>query len=554
MSLCDVAPTTDVDLESIFKDADGKWRAMQLLLEAAFMGKACQIAEVPLYDWLVANAVNYGESFLQPVKKNGEIIDYMPFFTMDREGVINNNYWKASSGNTTPGTAPNGTAFALSIVVESMTSIPADLNWFPIGQSVYISSKGSSGASTLWTGKVIDIAMVGTTGMRLYLADGNSGSTFASTKLQKPTYGVLMKGTNNVHPMERYCAQVPALNTTTSTPFWVQWSRWSICLDDKTRQFMNYIAENNPLYKKYYNVPEVKQNAQLTKDFQNSLAHSFLYQPAISIYQTVTSWDQLDAITSWTDASVSGSSLYWPDIEGRCVGRRAQAVGLREQLNQCGQVLDLNNDVLNLPELEDILYRIYRTRVNNGDKTGIIEAYTDTYYAGVIADGYFARWKAKSSDTTRTMISNTNKLVTGWMFRDFELPYPVGVTLRIMTHLAFDDLVTAHKNAGTTASDLEASGRKLLFIDWSTVHMGVLSDRTVTNSSGTAQDLAKVNESAMCVMDVPNRTTKLNAILWTAVVKCPDASLWIENINSGLPEYTTKINDYTDAYGKLPGH
>ena len=84
--------------------------------------------------------------------------------------------------------------------------------------------------------------------------------------------------------------------------------------------------------------------------------------------------------------------------------------------------------------------------------------------------------------------------------------------------------------------------------------MGVIESRFKDLSSGNIEDLAKINSDAFCRMDNPVRSIRHYLLKWTVDVKCPAASLVIENVAFAVPEVENKYSDYSDIKGNDPSN
>lgn len=547
LTLCNLSPTTADELEEIYKDSAGRWRIMGALLETDIMAKACQIEENPLYAFIRAYAEDWGQNALgRQVSGDRSTIEVMPFIKVTRKNLINNSYWKWTK------TGDSGTVSSITYdiagTVESLTSIPADVAWFPDKLQVHISGKSDAGSATKTQWLVVHQVAAAGNKVTIYLRSQNAGSSFPGSKLQTPASGVLMRGANNISPYESHCDQIPRLNTTSDYLAFVQHTRWSLCNDQLTQKFKQHLLENNPLYRKYYDVPEAEYNKQLLLDFQHRLVHQFLWGKPLP-KQNESEWPELEVIESMTDG-LTGDFLYLQGVEGRCVGRRANVEGVYEQLNRCGRVIDLQGDVLNWPELQDALYELYRMRKSSGTPNAeLIEVVVDSAFRVQLIQGLIRYMKMRYEDTLRftQSIGNQTKTNLGFTYQDFALDFPAGVTLRVTSHIAFDDYVSAHKRAGGEA--LATSSRWMLFLDWSNIKMINLASDTVELSTGDIKDVAKINSDAFCRMKLPTKSIKHYAQLWTVVVTCPGTSLWFENFDFAVPEHQFKYNNYGDYKG-----
>lgn len=551
LSDCDLSPTTEGELDAIYTDSSGRFRIMGALLETNFMGKACQVRESPLYDFIMKYAREWGTKKLNIRKDGFGGNEYEPFVVVGRKAIINNNYWRFASGIAGAGTAPNGSAYTLRIDATSLTDIPISVDWFPIGQSVFISGRGATGAATLTQWKVA-YADNANNVIRLYLVSQIAGAKTPSYKNEVPTEGVGMRGLTNVTPYEKYCYQIPRLNDRIKYLAFIQSTRWTLCEDELTTKFKDRLRANNPLYSEYYDVDEATYNKQVIQDFQNRLVHTFLFNTALP-NQTAALWDQLETISSWSDSGIGGSGIYLPDVEGRCVGRRANAEGVYQQLAECGRVKDLLGQRMNWPELQAELYNMLRIRQDNGTpQANIFDIVVDSAFRPLFIQALVRYQQEKYEGAARYNIEpNIIRTNAGFVFQEFVLDFPAGVVLRVVSHYALDDLLTAHTAVN---SNLTSPGRKALLLDWSSIYFAIIESRTVTRRTGDAEEIAKFNEDALCVIDIPRRSMKLNTMSFSTIVDCPRASLWIENFSFQVPEHQIASGDATDLYGNYAGN
>ena len=97
LTLCNVAPVTDSQLDTIFSDSSGRFRGIGALLEADMMGKACQVEENPLYNFIVANVESYQQNVRSSKRLNSGITEVEPFLKVRRKGIINNLFWSVKA-------------------------------------------------------------------------------------------------------------------------------------------------------------------------------------------------------------------------------------------------------------------------------------------------------------------------------------------------------------------------------------------------------------------------------------------------------------------------
>lgn len=551
-TLCEISATRDNELEDIYKDSSDRWRIIGSILESDIMGKACQIVTNGMYDWIQANRKEFGAKRLTASKIAEGRWSVQPFVLVERHGPVNNEFWNVTSGVSGAGTY-NGLAYDYTALIASQSSVPTDVRWFPPSLRVHINGTSAGGSATR-TEYIIVASVLSGANVRIYANANNASSFLDPAKVETPATGFLTRGTPNIQDFESYCPQIPGLNTTQLYPSFIETTRWSICEDDSTLKYIQALVEGNPLYKKFVHVPQAILNRQILEDFQRRDAWSFFFNKPLP-HQTMSEWDQLEKVLAFSDTG-AGDYLYLP-WEGECVGRRAAATGIYEQHAECDQVLDLQNQILNIPELGALLYKILRFRQDNripvamGKYGPVIEMYTDTFYASQLAVGFLRYINAKgeglirlNQDITRTDPPGPKQNPFGFFYQAFAMDYPIA-EVRIVTHKFFDDMVTA----AAAASQGENIGRMLWIFEWSTNYRAVIESNTQNNRSGDINTLAAVNAKLMCTMKVPQRSQKMVSASYTNVAECPKASLLMENINSDIPEHVQKVGVHTDGYG-----
>ena len=545
----DIAKTTLVTLEQIYQD-QGAWRIMGSLIEGDILAKSCQIRQNALYDWLMSVARPMGGTRLN-IKRAQGLLEVDPFITGKRKGIINANYWNIVGSSSVAGTSGGGVAYTSYFDLQSQTSIPADTRWFSPKMTLYIRSVSNSNAiSTAWLVQDAEIIGGSTTQVRVYVTSQNANSFKDDNKNTTPTFGVVTRGVPNVSNYDSWCNQIPDLNTNQIAHWWIQTTRYTVCTDELVEQYLTALREGNPMFRNFGDNESVEVNRQILTAFQKAQVETFFWNKPLP-NQNLTDYPALEAIEM---ASGAGVSDYFnlPGLTGRVVGRRANAVGVYEQLGSCGRVRDLVGNNLNIPEFLGELYQIKRTREDNSIPANIIEVVTDSSYAVQLRQG-FMRYLRNRFEGTLNMnmdVSAISKtLPTGFTFTDIQLDWPAGLTLRIVTHPAFDDLLGAHVAANAA---LATVGRMMMILDLgNSIYPAIIATDSVTNETGDLSTLASVNADMLCRMRVSKRRVKHTSVTFTAVVDCPGSSLIIENIGGGIPEHCGPVGSTTDLYGDI---
>ncbi len=539
LTACDVATATPDDLETIFQDESGDFRDLSSLLVTQFEIKACGVRQNGLFDFLMANAKPMKNRVVKTPLGFGNT-EIAPFVMAEQQSVINDKYWSIKTG-------ASGGGGTWVIKVQSPGNVDLDLSWFPTGIRVFTFGQSSGGSSTRGSYTVVSAAATthsGSPAIQLTLTPGNAGSFLNAAKTEDPTVGFLVLGTPNVADVERWCENRPALNGRKHIPFWFETNRWTMCVDELYEAAFDRIRKNNEYFRLFGDIEIAQRNKQYGERFQRDWVNSLFWNKPISANQTLANYRSLDTISAYSD-----STLQIPS-EGRCIGRKANAIGIYEQLAQCNRVIDLQGERLNLEEVfHELLYQIHRSRGDQGKPNDIIEVYTDSYFASLIQRAMVRYYNAQSEglarfniDTKRVMQGQVGTL--GFRYDSYFLNYPAGVELRVVTNPFFDDFVSQAKD-----SSVERTGRMLWIPDWSGIYPGIIASNRVVHRTGAIEDLAKIDSDWACVMANPTQEVALNSLTWTAVVECPSDSAIIEGIFTDIPDHERSATpSYTDYY------
>jgi len=533
---CDVISATPADLTTIFTDGEGKFRDIQSLLGIQFEMKACGAKTNGLFELLMSGKKSMGP-FLRKVPTKGSDSVIEPFIMAGQKSVINDEYWSVV---TTTGTNP------VSAHVRSRNNVALDVSWFPQRMRVFIFSKTGGGTATRTMYRVTQAELSSSGGndtILLTLIPENSATFGDSAKVTTPTSGVLVRGTANVNDFERWCENRPALNNNQNLPFWFETDRWTMCVDDLYQEWLAELTKKNPYFARFGDVTIAERNRQYAQLFQREWVNQFFWGKPLA-NQTLAAYRSLEQITT-----SSADQLYLPN-EGRCIGFRANAIGIYEQMLQCNRVRDLQGQTLNLLEFFDELYLIMRARADQGKSNAYdIDVFMDSFSAANFQRAMIRYYNAQSEGLARFMF-DTKKVVSGsndqlgFKFDTYHLIYPQGVTLHIVTNNYFDDMASA-----ANAEGIVSTGRFMWILDFDEdIYAGIIASNRVVHRTGQLADLAKVDNAFACVMANPTQEVSLNSVTWTAVLTCPANNLIIENFADAIPDHAAKVGQYSDLY------
>jgi hypothetical protein len=558
---CNAIPLEEGDLSTTFMSS-GDFKVMEALLFHDMEIKMCEQVQNGMYDFLMANKVNLSRR-VTTTRLNSGLTQIAPFVLARQYSPINNEYWIGDQGysdlTTQTATFPynwpaavktylgnNDTNSTWYLRVKSASNIPVDASGtyparsFPPGLRIYIDGKTPGGASTKTAWEVessIAYTMGGVDYVFLALIPQNAGSNLDIDRIV-PSPGnalyadkaLIRRGTPNVNDFEKWCNESPAYLNWKNVPFWVETTRTSLCKSSLYDKWRKLVMLDNPLYKEFFDLDEISKNRQLANDFQRRWVNSFFWNKAISANQTLGLYNDLADIETFdgTTMGVDG---------GRCIGKRANAVGAYEQLAECGRVYDALGQKLNLGALFRELYNIMRVRENNGTASSTsIDIFTSTPEAELINQAMITYYSNKSQGLLRMTYAvdrgEVKTAVFGFKFRSYTLFWPA-VTINIITHHFFDDYLS-----GASAAGQESTARVLWILDFAGIYPGILASKRVVQQTGDLKTLAAVNPDFACVMEVPTQEQTLTSLTWTVVVECPAANLIIENFNDLVPDAT----------------
>lgn len=546
VTLCDVVTAQSGDLVDIFTDGSGNFRDLHSLLASQFEIKACGARTNGLYDFLMSNKRMLGnKKIVTPLGPGNSEIS--PFVMATQHSVINAEYWSLKNLSNSGGT--------YTIHVNSRASIPLDERWFVPGMNVFVNARSAAGTALRGSFLVTrasadtfggdDTILITATAQNDTLG-WDAKAAFSGFTVGSPlSAGVVIRGSANVQDVERWCYNRPALNDRKHVPFWFETDRYTMCTDELYEAWFKRLQDGNEYFKLFGDVDSTQRNKQLGDIFQREWLNKFFWNKRISTNQTLGAYRSLDQVSTVSN-TVQG--LYVPG-EGRCVGRKANAIGVYEQLAECGQVFDLQNQQLNLVELfENLIYPIWRARGDQGIPNDTIEIFTDSYTASQFQRGMIEYYDTRSDGLARFMI-DTKQVMSGKMgslgfnYDEYTLQYPQ-VKLRIVTNNYFDDFATA-----MSLESVASAGRFLWILDFTSIYPGIITSNSVKHVTGDLEKLAAVDRDYACVMANPTQEIQLNSLTWTAVVECTSTSAIVENFDiTRIPKGDVGVTPYTDLY------
>ena len=558
VTLCDAAIPAPADLDTIFKSGSD-YRLNEALFHYQLEANMCQARQSNLFNFLMASSMNVSKK-ISLDKLNAGLLQIKPYVMMKRKGPVDNNYWRCSGGAKclVDGTLDGGGTY-WRLDFTSGTNIPAHIGFFNAGERVFVRGITAGGTSTNTAWYIVTSSVVGSA-VRVVLQSQNTNSNLAATRLESPVGGVAVVGVANISDFESWCNQIPGLINNTYEPYWTETVRASSCQDELYDQWREQIMAGNALYREFYDLDVTDYNRQMAEDWKRRWMNTIFYSKALANQSlaNMSSLADIEAVLwDWETETGEGRTDYPVRVSGiRCVGKKANVIGIYEQMAKCERVRDLQGLPVNLPAFFRELAKIKRIREATGHPNPrIFELWMPEPYMVAWQTSLLAYFKSRSLDMMRlneNMGANVEQSPMGFRYRKFQLDYP-DIELRLVTDNYFtDELAEFQAQSAALGAGYEGlanAGRRVLLLDFSNTYVGIIGSDRVTHRSGDIQTLAATDPSYMCVMKVPRKTVTLTSTQYTVVVECPAAGLVLENMSGDAPIYD--VDDGSD-YGDNP--
>lgn len=348
-----------------------------------------------------------------------------------------------------------------------------------------------------------------------YSAAGWVALSAAQKAVFEPHDGIIINLANSVSDYESYCYQYPAENTLKLRDFWVQTIRTTWCYSDEYIKALNAPLTSS-YWKKFATLPLAEQRKRQGYQDERDFFNTVFYGQRITEKQTADTYTQLPQVVD--------------PLNTTCLLEyKANTLGIRTQLSDCGRVIDFQGAPLDLDLLKELLYAVKRHREIDSGTITRLDGFTDRFTFGLVRKVMIDYYKdSYGADTTRfyqpkQALVFQNQVL--WDYDIFEFPED-GFELALFRDDYFDD----HLSAFPTA--MKAAGRQLLIIDWSDVNLGVGNTRSVNRQTNIADNAYN------CVIQ-PNVTRyQLKSQQLAVMVEDPNRHLIMENFSGDCPIIT----------------
>lgn len=551
-----IAHLTPSQLDTIFKPG-GLFADLDAWFLHQIEMRACGTRRYVWYDWIYANADRTAARSKITTVHGMKVESLLhPFIFGRQETVVNRDYWKIVGGVAKSGYTPDLPATAVGtlsagplttaqvalgaagdriIRVQNRHGIPVDANWFRSKEVVHIFNKAGNGVAYQGNWRVLAAATnTALTYIDVLLVSENAGSTAPYDVA--PATGLIIVGVNNVNDFEYWCQNLPNVDPRKRVPFWYQTFRQARCVDEEYTRVFNKLFETNPAFREFGDLPMAERNKQDELEAQKRFVNAFLFQKPISANQTLANWESLTAIDT-----IPGSVLN-PAMSGKIIGRRANFVGVKEQLRACDRVKDLQGNTLNLLEFLDMCYEMVRALKSSGRDVKSLDFWTNSTFRAHFQSAAFQYYKDMYMDMLQ-FNQNINQLngELGIVYDGYRFKRPGGVMINIISDEFFDDYYDEMNALGM--GDL---GNLLISLDIGkppngSIYWAQIAANRKTYTTADINSLAKMDATYRCVMDQLVLTQNLTSETGTVIVECPRWSIFIENFRMLAPVQTPQV-------------
>lgn len=539
---------TPTEVKALFTDGT-QWHEMTAMLRTQFEMAACGVRRFGLYDWIMSSNRPGMGKLIQTLKRDKGSSLVQPFIMGRQMSVVNQDYWVITTGYATGSYTPGTTGPLSSIAgvdriirVVAAYGVPLDEKYFLPKHQIYILNLSGGGSALMGQWSVVEAA-VSDDGSYMDIALDSLNSSDTSTVDETPTTGLVLVGINNVHDVEKYCYNPVNVNPIKFVPFWYQPRRRMRRVDSSYMEVFEKLMQDNQWFAQFQDIPLAERNRQDELNDQKQMVNSWFFGRPYGLAQRLEGspfWTSLPQILSLSGASID------PGTGGQLQAYRANMIGIYPQMQACNRVNDLQGQPLNIRTwAETQIYNVYRSRTSQGRPARSIDVYCDSITSDQFMVAFIAYAKGKLGDIVRIQVPEASGLNAmpyqvseganewGFQWRSFRLYRPLGVTVNIITHEFFDDLLNTFTNLST--GQQSDRGRFLLTLDigkGGSIYPAVLGSNRKVYETGQIEQLAKIDSSFSCVMENPTIRTTATSEIQTMIVECPLNSDWTENFSS----------------------
>lgn len=466
----------------------------------------------------------------------------LPYISRRQKRNINSNYWSITFGGKNPQAGQSGTPIgAWDLTVTNSPSPLANTlqnldQYFLPGKYMVVEYQGANGTAYSLYYRILAAATVAgvctvtvapnysdtgwlalSAAQQLPYQIGGATATSASRGAAQAG-AIAYLGVNSVSDFESWGGQDVAENTNSLIHFFLQTSRLVHEYTDEYLRALNDALTSN-YFKIFRQLPLAEQKRIQQAKYDRDMLNAAFEGQQINENQTVEGYRNLPQVVD-------------PANPNCVLEYKSNALGFRTLLNNCGRILDHQNNQLNLDTLLQTLYLVMRAREADGTEVKVIDCMTDRFTAGMILDIMVQYYKQKYGVTTTRFYEPGKQLIfenqVELEYNLYQLPPEFGgYQLAVFTHKYFDDKIAA--SGGTISAPGAASGanrqRRLWFLDWTDIELGVAGTNSAVRRTNEADQLYNY------VIRINAKHITLNSMTWTPIIEDPNRHYIVENFD-----------------------
>lgn len=408
-----------------------------------------------------------------------------PFSLVPQRSVVNSNYFVIESAEATPPDVydpQHDGAWRLTLINEAgafATSLVHLEKYFLPGKFITVLTLDpSTGVARTLQFKVLGSANADDGGVSKAEVDveppySDAGWAALDGDEQgvfQPEKGVVINLANSVSNYESWCYQYPAENTLKLRDFWWQTVRTTWCYNDEYVKALQ-APLTGTFFQKFRTLPLAEQRKRQGDQEERDLFNTLFYGQRINEKQTSNGYVDLPQVVDPANPT--------------CVLEyKANTLGARTQLAECGRVIDMQGAALDIDMIKALLYALRRHRGLDG--MAEIDLFGDRFSYVLWQTAFIAYVKDRYGLDTTRFYTPGQKLVFNnqvlWNYDKFEFPED-----GIIVNFFHDDYFDDHLSAFPT--DIKSRGRQLWVIDWSDIAVAMADSRSVNRQTNIADNL-----------------------------------------------------------------
>lgn len=463
------------------------------------------------------------------IPDQGSVI--LPYFYRRQKHHINANSWKISAGAASPAAgAAGGHPGLWNLTIQNnpstyATSLVELERYFQPGKYVLAEALDASGNSISMQYKVIAVANAdsgGTSQCTVTVEPSLTNAGFSALTAGQQadwqlTSGRILIMSNSVSDYESWAHNDAHDNPNDLLTFWLQTSRETHEYNDEYLLALD-AAQTSNYWRNFTQLPLAEQKAQQHARYMKQRMHSVFLGQKINENQTEETYRLLPTVVDPVNPSCT-------------LEYKANALGIKTQLQNCSRWLDHQGNPLSVDTLVATLQNVKRARQATGGTVDRIDIMTDRETAGKIYQLFARFYKAKygvesvRNYAERGQLQFEDQII--FNYHKYQLPPDMGTFDLCVFHDEFFD-----DNLLSFDSTIRNRGRTMWGIDWSDVKIGIAQTNSAMRQTNEADDIYNT------IIKPVVHHYELRSEKWSTMIEDPNRHHGIDNFSDDCPVLT----------------